>query len=243
MGYVLVVGGTKGGTGKSTVAVHIAVALKLAGHSVKLIDGDAQKTSTKAILARDEAGYVTPDIGHATGKEIYKQIGDDRERYDYLIIDVTGTDNPAQRYSLLLADQLLIPLAPTLFTLWSTDEVKQLLEGIRATRHPDLPALLVRPALVKGFPSGDDNRESLEDFHTLTPDMDWKPCKITLGYRKAFAKCFELGQTVYEYRPRGRLDTEAATEMAGLIEEIFGKNIGQKALIAANANRTKKKST
>ena len=53
---ILTVGNTKGGVGKTTLAVQLAIARALAGREVWLIDGDRQGTAAAAIAARAEAG-------------------------------------------------------------------------------------------------------------------------------------------------------------------------------------------
>jgi Mrp family chromosome partitioning ATPase len=53
---IITVGNTKGGVGKTTLAVQLAIARALAGRDVWLIDGDRQGTAAAAIAARAEAG-------------------------------------------------------------------------------------------------------------------------------------------------------------------------------------------
>ena len=53
---ILTVGNTKGGVGKTTLAVQLAISRAMAGRDVWLIDGDRQGTAAAAIAARSEAG-------------------------------------------------------------------------------------------------------------------------------------------------------------------------------------------
>ena len=62
---IITVGNTKGGVGKTTIAVNLAIARALAGRDVWLIDGDRQGTAQTAISIRAEAGH-TPGIACAT---------------------------------------------------------------------------------------------------------------------------------------------------------------------------------
>ena len=52
---IVTIGNTKGGVGKTTLAVQIAIARAQAGRDVWLIDGDRQGTAAAAIAARNEA--------------------------------------------------------------------------------------------------------------------------------------------------------------------------------------------
>ena len=49
---IITVGNTKGGVGKTTIALNLAIALKLDGHDVWLVDADRQKTAQIAIDVR-----------------------------------------------------------------------------------------------------------------------------------------------------------------------------------------------
>ena len=62
---IVTVGNTKGGVGKTTLAVNIAIARALVGRDVWLIDGDRQGTAQTAIAIRAEAGHL-PGIACAT---------------------------------------------------------------------------------------------------------------------------------------------------------------------------------
>jgi chromosome partitioning protein len=62
---IITVGNTKGGVGKTTLAVNLAIARALAGRDVWLIDGDRQGTAQTAISIRAEAGHV-PGIACAS---------------------------------------------------------------------------------------------------------------------------------------------------------------------------------
>lgn len=62
---IVTVGNTKGGVGKTTLAVNLAIARALAGRDVWLIDGDRQGTAQTAISIRADAGQQ-PGIACAT---------------------------------------------------------------------------------------------------------------------------------------------------------------------------------
>ena len=62
---IITIGNTKGGVGKTTLAVNLAIARALAGRDVWLIDGDRQGTAQTAISIRAEAGDQ-PGIACAT---------------------------------------------------------------------------------------------------------------------------------------------------------------------------------
>ena len=86
---ILTVGNTKGGVGKTTIAVNLAIARALAGRDVWLIDGDRQGTAQTAISIRAESGRV-PGIACATysdGATLRSQVQQQATKFDEIIID------------------------------------------------------------------------------------------------------------------------------------------------------------
>ena len=74
---IVTVGNTKGGVGKTTLAVNIAIARALAGRDVWLVDADRQGTAQMAISIRADAGHV-PGIAcsqYADGPVLRSQVG------------------------------------------------------------------------------------------------------------------------------------------------------------------------
>ncbi|CAN5340218.1 division plane positioning ATPase MipZ [soil metagenome] len=110
----------KGGTGKSTTAVHVAVALAAAGHRVAALDLDVrQKTLARyldnraATMRRRELDLPMPV--HAVLTELSPE-GLDAEvarleqDADFLIVDTPGRDDPLARAAISLADTLVTPI-------------------------------------------------------------------------------------------------------------------------------------
>lgn len=130
MPYTIVLGNEKGGTGKSTAAMHVITSLLRSGHSVATIDVDArQGTLTRYIenrRARKEAtGEDLPMPDHVP---IFKSTlpiveeAEDQEKtkmndvmskfkgYDFLVIDTPGSDSYLSRLAHSYADTLITPL-------------------------------------------------------------------------------------------------------------------------------------
>jgi chromosome partitioning protein len=110
----------KGGTGKSTTAVHVAIALATKGARVACIDLDhRQRTlgryldNRAATVERAQIELAMPDHATADGRAdgtfpgLFAQFNDG---YDFLVIDTPGRDDPAARIAVALADTLVTPM-------------------------------------------------------------------------------------------------------------------------------------
>ena len=129
--HVVVLGNEKGGSGKSTTAMHIAVALMKAGQRVATIDLDSrQKSFTHYIENRRDWAKrtsirleVSTHYCVARGASIKLDENDEVEftgfaeavsaaekTHDFIVVDTPGTDNYLMRLAHSMADTLVTPL-------------------------------------------------------------------------------------------------------------------------------------
>jgi chromosome partitioning protein len=118
--HFIVFANEKGGTGKSTTAVHTAVALAASGHRVGALDLDSrQRTMTRYLENRDATmRRLTNQLPQAT----YAVLDDQTEAgltsaiehlaadIDVIVIDTPGRDDPVARAAILKADTLVTPM-------------------------------------------------------------------------------------------------------------------------------------
>jgi chromosome partitioning protein len=129
--HVIVLGNEKGGSGKSTTALHVAVALLKAGQRVATIDLDSrQKSLTHYIENRQTWARRTGadlQIPHHTcvtlgasmqiaenesteSTEFASVVSALEQTYDFIVIDSPGTDNYLMRLAHAMADTLISPI-------------------------------------------------------------------------------------------------------------------------------------
>lgn len=133
---MLTVGNTKGGVGKTTLAVQLAVSRALAGRDVWLIDADRQGTAITAIAARADAGR-TPGVAcaqYVDGPTLRAQVQQQQRKWDDIIIDAGGRDSTALRAALILSDVLLVPFAPRSYDVWALDDMAGLIDEASSVR-------------------------------------------------------------------------------------------------------------
>ena len=119
--HIIVLGNEKGGSGKSTTAVHIAVALAHAGFRTAMLDLDArQRTVARylenrvAYMANRDLTLPTPDIAVVADgdgdTDVLAQRIEQARGLDFLIIDTPGRDSPLARAALARADTIVTPI-------------------------------------------------------------------------------------------------------------------------------------
>ena len=128
--YIIVLGNEKGGTGKSTVAMHIIVNLLRDGHSVGSMDVDARQgtlsryiENRRARKERTEENLPLPDhipifrsqldsVPAAEAEEMatFIEALDRLKGYSFIVIDTPGSDTYLSRLAHSYADSLITPL-------------------------------------------------------------------------------------------------------------------------------------
>jgi len=190
---ITTIGNTKGGVGKTTLAVNLAIALVRCGEDVLLIDGDVQETALAFTHLRStqqpEAPVYTAVGLH--GAAIRTQVQQLARRYQHIIVDVGGRDSASLRAALTISDLLIIPAAPRSFEVWGVEQTRDLVREARAVH--DFRALAV---LNGADPSGPDNREAIEALAELE-GIEVSPHSI--GRRKAFPNAAAIGLGVLEH--------------------------------------------
>ncbi|MFT4014116.1 MAG: ParA family partition ATPase [Paracoccus sp. (in: a-proteobacteria)] len=127
-GRIITVAQQKGGSGKTTVAVNLAVALRGRGHSVALLDTDPQGSLGRWFLERlarigeDEALEFTTSSAWGASYEAEKL----KKRFDFVLIDTPPKIDSDLRPALRAADLVVVPVATSQVDLWATEGVLDL---------------------------------------------------------------------------------------------------------------------
>lgn len=212
---IITVGNTKGGVGKTTIAVNLAIARALDGHDVWLIDGDRQGTAQTAISIRAEAGH-TPGIACATypdGPTLRAQVQQQAAKFDDVVIDAGGRDSTALRAALVLSDVLLVPFQPRSYDVWALNDIAALVDEARSVRD-GLRAF----AVLNCADPGENSTDNTEAAAAVAEVSQFEYLPTSLRRRKAFANAAGAGQSVLEIKPQ---DTKASAEMNALMKMLF----------------------
>lgn len=119
----------KGGSGKTTLAAHIAVALDIKGVKVALVDLDSQGHLTKWVALRAQDKKIT--CVHTSVWKLQDELAVLKEHADVILID-TPPHNPMDALSAMkFSDLVLIPVQPSPLDVWGTEATIELADKER----------------------------------------------------------------------------------------------------------------
>lgn len=209
---IVVIGGIKGGSGKTTIATNLTVLRSLEGKKVLLVDADEQKSASNWSLQREIAGHPTPWATiQLAGSAVRSQIQKMTKDYDDIIIDVGGRDTTSQRSSLTIADTYIVPFQPRSLDIWTLPDLRNLISEISSINENLKSFALIN----RGDSMGNDNQGAIE----ILKDCPYLNClPMVIGQRKAFANAATDGLGVVEMKT---IDKKAVSEMQSLYQHVF----------------------
>ena len=214
MAEIITVANTKGGVGKSHLAVNLAVYSAILGRKVLLIDGDPQATSAKFASVRDEdrPTFMTVEF---TQSNLHKKIPELAEPYDYVFVDVGGRDAPVLRSGIGAGDIILVPMIAAAADSWAADDILEVTDQmVQAGLDLDVRIVLNMQAPGREIISA---RESEASLVPKIEDRDYLRLLDTQIVRRvAWPRSFGEGLGVGEWEPTG----SAAIELYKLAEEL-----------------------
>ncbi len=205
MAHVLTIAQQKGGSGKTTLAVNLAVQFRLMDLRVALIDTDPQGSLGRWFMARRDAGITDMDFTTASAWGVGYEVEKLKKTSDIVIIDTPPKIDSDLRPALREASLILVPVSSSMLDLWATDGVLDM-----ATRVGK-PAVIVLNRCSSGTRLAQEIATAAADLH---PDI----ATATLGQRTAFAATLGHGQGVAE---TGKSTAQA--EVRALAQELIGR--------------------
>jgi chromosome partitioning protein len=214
---ILAVGNTKGGVGKTMLAVNIAAALAQHSREVLLIDGDEQASAaTFAQIRSDQPVKHSFTTVQLQGAAIRQQMRPLASKYDEIVIDVGGRDTGSLRATLTVADVILIPFQPRSVDLWTGSQIAALVAEARHVNE-QLQAFAV---LNVADPQGSDNADAAA---ALSAIEGIEALPFVVVRRKAFPNAFSSGLSVLEQE---RKDPKAVSEILSIVDALYTQEVG-----------------
>ena len=179
----------KGGAGKTTLTLHLAVASALSGQNTAVIDLDPQASAANWGDRRDtEVPVVLSAHASRLRREVTRVaiIGG-----EMLYLDTAPHSDGSALEAAKLADLVLIPCRPAILDL---EALNNSLAFIRTVHKP---ICVVLNAIA---PIGHDADQAVEALKGLGVEI----CPVRLGHRVAFARSLISGQVAQEFDPKGK---------------------------------------
>jgi chromosome partitioning protein len=194
----------KGGSGKTTLAIHIAVAAQETGEKVVLIDCDPQESAARWGISREQD---TPFVAKASPENINQVIMAATDaRYTLAILDCPPHVSAGALPLLATADYVIIPCQPTALDIAATTSAVTI---VQASHKPFAFAINRAPHRAP---------ENLEAQEALA--RQGKVCPVMVGERRAFSRALTGGQAVTEFDDQSKGAEEIRALWQWLNEEM-----------------------
>jgi chromosome partitioning protein len=219
-GRIVTVAQQKGGSGKTTLTAHMAVAWALESHrTVAILDVDPQGTLGEWLELREQRlgeGNTGLDFRTASGWGARREARALARDYDIVLVDTPPHADTSARNAMELAALVVVPVQPTPTDLWATEAT------LLQAKAEQVPALMVLNRVPPRARLTEDIAGALAEFGT--PIATGR-----LGNRVAFAESLGAGSTALEMLAKSR----AAEEVRALAEELLQSTWLQRQLAAS----------
>ncbi len=208
---VLSIANTKGGVGKSTLATNLAAEAASSGLQALLVDTDPQASSTVFAATRPEDRSEFRVI-QMTKAILHRELPQLSEPYDLVIVDTWGQNNATFRSAVAAASLVLVPVTPSAYDVWASEDVFNVIDELAATRVD----LEIRVVMNLVIPRTRIAREALDALSELTEGLNTRLLDTRLHARVAWKMSSGEGLSVTEWEPKGA----AADELRSLWREL-----------------------
>lgn len=219
---IILVGGSKGGPGKSTIAQQIAGYLLIkAKKKVHLLDIDAQKTTYQWCQDRetfaDEVKLVDLPFSYLA-EGVIEYLREMKGKYDYIVIDAGGFDSEAQREAMVASTHLLLPIRPKRRDIRSLAALDRVVENAQIIND----RLLVR-VVMNQCPSLPNQYSRIQAAKDICETFGMTALNTDIFARNVYDDAEEAGRTIFELSGSER-DKKAEQEIEMLVKEfVYGE--------------------
>ena len=205
---IIVVANSKGGVGKSTLAVHLAAWLHEQGHSVTLADCDTQHSSSDWIK---EAAPDVKTVRLADPNEILDRLPTLGQQTDYVVADGPGSNTETSRALLLRADLALVPCKASMLEVRALAQATNVLRQSQDIRGGQPAAMIVLSMVGKTY-------RLTQDMKDAAAALELPLAKTSLTLKQIYADAPGQAAVVWQLGSRG---SEAAAEVEALFREVL----------------------
>ncbi len=184
-GKVLTVAQQKGGAGKTTLAVNLAVAYARNGKSVALLDTDPQGSLGRWFMTRRAAGNEDFEFSTASAWGVSYEVDKLKKSFDFILLDTPPKVDSDLKPAIRESDLVIVPVSASPVDVWATEGVLDLAD------REDAATLVVLNRAKAG------TRVAAEVDGALK-ELGVKRANTVLGHRVAYAETLGQGKGVLE---------------------------------------------
>ena len=206
-GTIVTIAQQKGGAGKTTLAIHLALTWAASGQRVAIIDIDPQASLSTWFRLRHQrlgTGGTPIEVAAVSGWRVPSEVERQARAQDIVLIDSPPHAETEARIAVRAGKLVLVPVQPSPMDFWATKPTLDL------ARSEKTPALLV---LNRVPPRAKLTGKVLEAFNAL----DVALAETQIGNRVALAAAINEGRGILEYQP----SSTAAREIKALAAEVL----------------------
>jgi len=206
---VITISQQKGGTGKTTLAVHLAMAfIKYHNLKVAIIDTDPQGSLGKWFMIRTEKKVSNENLTFKTASLWGAQYESKtlKNDHDIVIIDTPPKIESDARPSIEAADLVLIPMAASHVDFWATGAIVEIAKKANKKILAQINRSSQRSKLM----------DKTKDF---IKSLDLKPTHTIIGNRQIYTSSMGEGKTAVEKQKKGN----AVDEIKKLSDQILNE--------------------
>ncbi len=207
---IIAIANSKGGVGKSTLAVHLATWLHRQGHTVTLADCDMQQSSSEWIHE------VQPDLKTVTLRDpdaIINELPILGQEADFVIADGPGSHKETSRALLFRADFAVVPCKASMLEVRALAKVTDVLRQAQDIRGGMPPAIIVLSMVGKTY-------RLTKDMKAAAAALSLSVASTAVTLRQIYADAPGQGTVVWDMGSRAK---EAANEIGELFQELMAR--------------------
>lgn len=205
---IIVVANSKGGVGKSTLAVHLAAWLHEQGHSVTLADCDTQHSSSDWIK---EAAPEVKTVRLADPNEILDRLPALGQQSEYVVADGPGSNTETSRALLLRGDLALVPCKASMLEVRALAQATNVLRQSQDIRGGYPGAMIILSMVGKNY-------RLTQDMKDAAAALELPLAKTAMTLRQIYADAPGQAAVVWQLGARGN---DAAAEVKALFREVL----------------------
>lgn len=201
---------SKGGVGKSTIALFLARAMQQEGNEILVLDTDPQGTASSWAHSQEDDSDQPLVLHTPSIQQLERELKRLGQAYDAVIIDGSAKLEGSTGALIRLSDAVLIPIQPSPADIWASSDIVELIVARQEATGGEPAAAFVINRAITGTNLADD-------VGAIVENMGIPVLPARLSQRVAFAESLIAGETPLEYNRSGK----AAQEIVDLRDSVY----------------------